>query len=55
MKILKVNGMKAISKSQQKSISGGTNPHALCMIRCEGESIHFSQLLKCWERCGIYI
>ncbi len=55
MKNFKVKGMKIISKSQQKSISGGINPHALCLVRCEGEYNPGPQLWKCWQKCGIYI
>ncbi len=51
MKILNVKGVKTISKSHQRSISGG-NWHQQCVQWCldnhSGEA-----LWDCWDNCAI--
>lgn len=51
MKNFKISGMNRISKSTQKSITGGSD-HLRCLNMCRIAYEPGPGLWRCWERCG---
>ncbi len=57
MKNFKVKGMKPISKSDQKSISGGGNwsIYIMCMNECNETKPFGPERWRCWEICAKWL
>ncbi len=55
MKILNIKGVKTISKSNQKSISGGIfGVYEMCMDDCNNRP-NYDSVIRCFEKCARFL